>query len=70
MDWFSPHEDHYNLIDYMLRGFVLFPSSNLNHSRIFIYISLSMDSYKYVLIVFVKLTSNPSETVRELSYKY
>ena len=29
---FSPPKDHCNLIDYMLRGFVLFASSNLNPS--------------------------------------
>ena len=33
------------------------------------YISLSMDPYKYTLTASVRLTSNPSETIRALSYK-
>ena len=70
MNCYSSHEDHCNLIDYMLRGFVLFDSSTLNSFGIFVYISLSMDSYKYVLTASVRLTSNPSETIRVLSYKY
>ena len=70
MDFFSPHEDHYNLIDYMLRGFILFASINLNPLGIFMYIALSMDSYKYVLTTFMRLTSSPSETIKALSYKY
>ena len=70
MNCFSPHEDHCNLIDYMLRGFVLFASSNLNPSKIFMYISLSMDPYKYALTASVRLTSSPLKTVRALLYKY
>ena len=69
MDCFSPHEDHSNLIDYMLRGFVLFASNNLNPLEIFMYISLSIDSYKYALTASVRLTSSPSKIVRALSYK-
>ena len=46
-DCFNLYKDHCNLIEYMLRGFILFASSNLNQSRIFKYISLSMDLYKY-----------------------
>ena len=34
------------------------------------YISLSMDSYKYALTTSVKRTSNPLEIARALSYKY
>ena len=33
------------------------------------YISLSIDSYKYALTSSVRLTSRPLETVRVLSYK-
>ena len=58
----------------MLREFVLFTSSNLNPSGIYIYIyiyiSLSMVPNKYALIAFVRRTSSPSGTVRALSYKY
>ena len=70
MDYFSLYEDHCNLIDYMLRGFVLFSSTNLNTLGIFMYVSLSMNPYKYALITSMRLTSSPSETVRLLSYKY
>ena len=70
MDCFSPHENHCNLIDYMLRGFALFASSNLDPSGIFMYISLSMDLYRYTLTTSVRLTSSPSKNVRVLLYKY
>ena len=69
MDCFSSHEDHCNLIEYMLQGFVVFDSSNLNPSGLFMYISLFMDPYKYVFTASVRLTSSPSETIRALSYK-
>ena len=69
MDYFSSHEDHCNLIEYMLQGFVVFDSSNLNPSGLFMYISLFMDPYKYVFTASVRLTSSPSETIRVLSYK-
>ena len=49
-DCFNPYKDRYNLIEYMLRGFVLFILGNLNPSGIFMYISLSMDPYKYAII--------------------
>ena len=64
MDSFNPHEVHCNLIEYMLQGFVLFASSNLNPLEIFMYISLSMDLYRYVLITYVRCTSNLLEIVR------
>ena len=65
MDCFSAHEDRCSLTEYLLQGFVLFASSNLNPSKIFMY----MDPYKYVLITSIKRTSNPSKTVRALLYK-
>ena len=37
-NYFNPYKDRCNLIEYMLRDFVLFASGNLNHSGIFIYI--------------------------------
>ena len=37
-DCFNPYKDHCNLIEYMLRGFVVFASGNLNPSGIFMYI--------------------------------
>ena len=69
LNCFSLYADHCNLIDYMLRGFILFVSSNLNPSWIFMYISLFMDPYKYALTASVRLTSSISETVMAFSYK-
>ena len=54
LNWFNPYKDHRNLIEYMLQGFVQFASGNLNPSRIFMYISVSMDPYKYVVITFMR----------------
>ena len=64
LDCFNPYKDRWNLIEYMLRGFVLFASGNLNPSRIFMYILLSMDSYKYVVITFMRRISSPSGTAK------
>ena len=63
-DYFNPYNDHCNLIEYMLRGFVLFASSNLNPSGIFMYISLSMYPYKYVVITSMRCISSPSKTAK------
>ena len=43
---FNPYRDRCNLIKYILRDFVLFASSNLIPSGIFIFMSLSMDPYR------------------------
>ena len=64
LDYFNPYKDRCNLIEYMLRGFVQFASSNLNLSGIFMYISLSMDLYKYVVITSMRHISSPSETAK------
>ena len=45
-DCFNPYRDRCNLIEHILRGFVLFVSNNLNPLGIFIYMSLSMDPYR------------------------
>ena len=63
-DCFNPYKDRCNLIKYMLRGFVQFASSNLNPSRIFMYISLSMNLYKYVIIIFMRRISSPIGTAK------
>ena len=55
LDYFSSYEDHYNLIEYMLQGFVLLSSCNLNPSKNFMRMSLSMDPYKYAMTTFVRL---------------
>ena len=44
-DCFNPYKDRCNLIEHILRDFVLFALGNLNPSEIFIYMSLSMDPY-------------------------
>ena len=69
LDCFKPYEYHCNLIEYVLEGFVLFASSNLNPLGIFMYISLFMDPYKYALTVLVRYKSNPLEIARALLYK-
>ena len=46
LDWFNPYRDYCDLIEHILRGFVLFALGNLNLLGIFIYISLSMDPYR------------------------
>ena len=63
-DCFNPYKNRCNLIEYMLRGFILFAPGNLNPLGIFMYISLSMDLYKYVVITFMRHTSNPSENAK------
>ena len=45
-DYFNPYKDRCNLIEHILRGFVLFAPGNLNLSRIFIYMSLFMNPYR------------------------
>ena len=64
LDCFNIYTDRCNLIKYMLRGFVLFASSNLNPLGIFMYTSLSMDLYKYVVIRSMRCISRPSETAK------
>ena len=64
LDCFNSYKDHCTLIEYMLRGFLLFASSNLNLSGVFMYISLSMDPYKYVIITYMRRIFSPSKTVK------
>ena len=45
-DCFNPYRDCCNLIEHILQDFVLFALGNLNSSRIFMYMSLSMDPYR------------------------
>ena len=61
---FNPYKDRCNLIECMLRGFALFASDNLNHSGIFIYILLSMDPYKYVVITSMRHIFSHFETAK------
>ena len=62
--YFNPYKDHCNLIEYMLRGFVQFALGNLNPLGIFMYISLSMAPYKYVVIKSMRRISSLSETAK------
>ena len=64
LDCFNPYKDHCNLIEYMLQGFVLFASGNLNPLGIFMYISLSMDPYKYAVITSMRPIFSLSETTK------
>ena len=63
-DCFNPYKDHCNLIKCVLQSFVLFDLGHLNSSRIFMYISLSMDLYKYVVITSMRCIFNPSEIAK------
>ena len=63
-DCFNLYKDSYNLIKYMLQDFVLFASNNLNYLWIFMYTSLSMDPYKYVVITSMKHISSHSKTTK------
>ena len=63
-DYFNPYKDRCNLIEYMLRGFVQFALDNLNPSGIFMYISLCMDPYKYIIIIFMRRISSPIGTAK------
>ena len=62
--YFNPYKDRCDLIEYMLQIFVLFVSGNLNPPGIFLYISLSMDLYKYVVITSMRHISSPYETTK------
>ena len=45
-NYFNPYRDCCNLIEHILRGFILFSSCKFNPLGIFIYMSLSMDPYR------------------------
>ena len=62
-DYFNPYRDRCII---SLRGFVLFALGNLNPSGIYIYIyiSLSMDPYREVVMTFMRRISSSSETVK------
>ena len=62
--YFNPYKDHCKLIEYMLQVFVLFVSGNWNPPRIFMYISLSMDPYKYVVITSMRRISSLSKNAK------
>ena len=47
---FDPYRDRCNLIEHILRDFVLFASSNLNHLGIFIYIYIYIYICMYIYI--------------------
>ena len=48
----------------MLRGFVFTTSSNVNPSKILIYMSLSMDPYRYIVMTSMRRISSPLETAK------
>ena len=60
---FNQYKDIYNLIEQILRGFAFTTSSNMNPSGIFyIYMSLSMDLYRYAVMTSMRRISSPLET--------
>ena len=69
-DCFNPYKDRCNLIEYMLQVFVLFVLGNLNPLGIFMYISLSMDPYKYVVKIFMRSISSHSGIAKLIKKLY
>ena len=68
LDCFNPYEDHCNLIEYMLRGFLLFALGNINPLGISMYISLFINPYKHALTTSMRHTYSLSEIAKVLSY--
>ena len=64
LDCFNLYRDLCNLIEHILRGFVFTTSGNVNPSGIFIYMSLSMDPYRYVVMTSMRFISSPLETAK------
>ena len=64
LDCFNPYRNLCNLIEHILRGFAFTTSGNVNPSRIFIYMSLSMDPYRYVVMTSMRRISSPLETAK------
>jgi hypothetical protein len=56
-DFFKPYKDFCSLIEYMFRDFELYALGILYASRIFIYLSLSNDPYRYAVITSIKRIS-------------
>ena len=68
LDYFNPYKDLYNLIEFMLRCFKLFALGIWKPWGIFIYMSLSKDSYKYVVITSIRYISSHSKTTKLIKY--
>ena len=67
-DCLSPYKDRCNFIEYIHRGFENFASGNVNPSGIFMYMSVSMDPYKYAVTTSIKCISSPFETTKCIKY--
>ena len=52
-DCFNPYKDLFNMIEHILRGFAITTSGNVNPSGFFIYMSLSMDLDRYVVMTLI-----------------
>ena len=63
-DFFNRYIDLCNLIEHILRGFSFTTSGNVNLSRIYIYMSLSMDPYRYVVMTPMRRISSPLKTTK------
>ena len=63
-DCFNSYRDLCNLIEHILRGFGFTTSGNVNPSGIFIYMSLSMDPYRYTVMTSMRRISSPLETAK------
>jgi hypothetical protein len=64
LDCFNPYKDLCSLIESILQDLKLYASGILYHSRIFMYILLLSDPYKYVVTTFVKCIYKLSVTTK------
>ena len=69
LDCFNPSKNLYNLIEFMLGCFKLFALGIWKPWGIFIYMSLSKDSYKYVVMTSIRYISNHSKTTKLIKYR-
>ena len=56
-DCFNPYKDLCNLIEHILQGFAFTTSGNVNPLGIYIYMSLSMDPYRYAVMTSMRRIS-------------
>ena len=64
LDCFNPYRDLCNLIEHILRGFAFTTSGNVNPLGIVIYMSLSIDPYRYAVMTSMRRISSHLETAK------
>lgn len=68
LDSFNLYKDLYSLIEYMLRFFKLFVLDIWNLLKIYIYMSLFKDPYKYIVTISMGCISCPFEIDKLIKY--